>query len=92
MAEDAAQSALCGIAEQAIFDPASGFTISFWRTPAGESRLRIAGQSLELGNREFHFDADGQHIASGSWVEDPAPQRLRVFSPSALEDDCDADD
>lgn len=56
----------CEIREQIIDDPASGLTIQFERLPTGEARMRLFGPSLEFGNRDFAFDADGELAGTGT--------------------------
>lgn len=56
------------VKEQIIEDPVSGLTIQFEVMPDGESRLRIYGDSLPLGNREIIFDADGHEAGGGCYT------------------------
>jgi len=56
------------IKEQIIEDPVTGLTLQFEVVPDGELRLRIYGKSLAFGNREFHFDQNGERVGAGVFV------------------------
>lgn len=57
---------LCPIREQIIEDPVTGLTFQFEVTPSGEARMRVYGDSLKLGNRDFAFDTDGELAGTGT--------------------------
>lgn len=56
------------VVEQIVEDPASGLTFQFEVMPNGESRLRIFGDSLPLGNREIIFDRNGEEAGAGCYT------------------------
>lgn len=58
------------IKEQTIEDLASGLEIEFKTREDGEFRLILKGSTLPFGNREIHFDKDGQYIGAGVWLEE----------------------
>jgi hypothetical protein len=57
---------LCTIREQIIEDQATGLTLQFEATPSGEIRLRIFGDILRFGNRDFAFDTHGELAGTGT--------------------------
>ena len=56
------------IKEQVIEDLATGLTIEFKAREDGEFRLHLSGSILPLGNREIHFDKDGDYVGAGTWL------------------------
>lgn len=56
------------IKEQIIEDPVSGLTFQFEVKPCGEFKLRIFGESLTFGNREFDFSPDGREVGAGTFT------------------------
>ena len=56
------------IQEQTIEDLVTGLTIEFKAREDGETRVCISGATLPFGNREFHFDKDGQYVGAGTWL------------------------
>ena len=55
------------IKEQIIEDPASGLTLMFSVYPCGtQSRLRVCGDALRHGNRDFIFGPTGGLGATGT--------------------------
>lgn len=70
------------IREQIIDDPVSGLTIQFVVEDSGFDsgiyRLRLFGDALEFGNREFIFDISGEESGAGTAMDDPRkPSWLR---------------
>jgi hypothetical protein len=59
---------LCQMREQIIDDPVTGLVIQFEAVPGGEFRLRLYGEMLPHGNREYQFDADGNEVGAGTQV------------------------
>lgn len=57
---------ICQIREQVFEDPVTGLTFQFEAVPNGEYRLRVYGESLPFGNREYMFDKDGTRIGAGT--------------------------
>lgn len=58
---------ICNIAEQIIEDPVSGLTFQFEVMPEGDTRFRVFGDYMRLGNnREFIFNDKGKEAGSGS--------------------------
>jgi len=51
---------------QSIDDPASGLSVHFEVAADGSSILRLISDTLPHRNREFLFDTEGRHIASGT--------------------------
>lgn len=67
-----------GIEEQVVDDSeVSGLTLTFWRTPSGEGRLRITGD-LPYGNRDFQFDCNGELAGTGTATGSACPTSLRI--------------
>ena len=60
--------ALCRIREQIIEDRASGLTLQFECIEDGRLRLVIAGDHIEVGNREILFDEHGREAGAGTLV------------------------
>jgi hypothetical protein len=56
---------VCPIREQIIDDPVTGLTIQFEVVDDGSARVRLVGDALPFGNREFAFDADGREVGAG---------------------------
>jgi len=56
------------IPEQIIEDPATGLTFQFEVVPDGELRLRVFGETLPYGNREFQFNQEGERVGAGIFV------------------------
>lgn len=57
------------IKEQIIEDPVTGLTFQFEvvpNDPGAPFRLRIFGECLEYGNREFLFSKDGYKVGAGT--------------------------
>jgi len=55
------------IKEQILEDPVTGLTFQFEVTPNGKQHLRIYGECLEYGNRDFVFD-NGLNVGAGTSV------------------------
>jgi len=72
------QNKLVTIKEQIIHDPASGLTIQFESAPDGTPRLRVYGQNLEFGNRDFAFDGSGDLVGRGTALAGPNRPTIRV--------------
>ena len=64
------QQKVFSIKEQVIKDLAIGLTIEFKAREDGEFRLCLSGSILPLGNREIHFDRDGQYVGAGTWLKE----------------------
>lgn len=65
--------------EQVIEDSlASGLSLTIWRTPDGEARIRVTGADLPYGNRDFQFDESGRLVGTGTSVSDACPSHLRL--------------
>jgi hypothetical protein len=65
--------------EQVIEDSlASGLTLTIWRTPSGEGRIRVSGD-LPYGNRDFQFDSSGGLVGTGTSTVDACPSPLRLL-------------
>lgn len=66
------------IREQIFTDRATGITFQFEMMPDGEPRLRIFGDALPFGNREYFFNERGAKAGSGgatglcrpAWLEE----------------------
>jgi len=56
------------IREQVFTDRASGLTFQFEVMPDGEVRLRVFGEALPLGNREYFFNENGAKAGSGTYT------------------------
>ena len=56
------------VKEQIIEDPVTGLTYQFEVMPDGEAKLRIFGDALPFGNREFSFDKKGERVAAGTFT------------------------
>jgi hypothetical protein len=56
------------VPEQVFTDRASGLTFQFEVMPDGEMRLRVFGDALPLGNREYFFNEAGAKAGSGSYA------------------------
>lgn len=56
------------IKEQVIEDLASGLKIEFKAREDGEYRLYLSGSILPFGNREIHFDKEGEYAGAGTWL------------------------
>jgi hypothetical protein len=83
---------LVRIKEQIIDDPASGLTLMFSACPGPYTdsiryRLRICGDALRFGNREFLFTGDGELGATGcatggvcetSWIREVVSEEERA--------------
>jgi hypothetical protein len=67
------------IREQIIEDEVSGITIIVELTGAGTGRLRILGD-VPFGNRDFTFDADGQHIGTATSVHSGERSWMRIVN------------
>jgi len=66
------------ILEQIIEDPVSGLTYQFEVGKSGDGYLRIFGDILPFGNREFQFSTDGKEVGAGTFIsEPPRPGWLR---------------
>ena len=73
---------VCSIKEQIIEDPVSGLTIQFEVVEDGTARLRLVGNVLPYGNREFAFDAEGREVGAGVAVSGTCrPSWLREVKP-----------
>ena len=59
--------ALCQVREQIIEDRASGLTLQF-ECAEGRLRLVIAGQHLNVGQREILFDDQGREAGAGTLI------------------------
>jgi hypothetical protein len=59
--------ALCRVREQIIEDRASGLTLQF-ECDDGRLRLVIAGDHMQMGNREILFDDEGREAGAGTLV------------------------
>lgn len=59
------------IKEQVVEDLATGLTIEFKAREDGEFRLCLCGEILPLGNREIHFDKDGDYVGAGTQLTKP---------------------
>lgn len=59
--------ALCQVREQIIEDRASGLTLQF-ECDDGRLRLVIAGDHMQVGNREILFDQQGREAGAGTLV------------------------
>ena len=60
---------VCAIREQIIEDPVSGLTLQIAFAEDDDEapfRLRIYGDALPFGNREFVFDEGGGHAGAGT--------------------------
>jgi len=67
--------------EQVIEDSlGSGLTLTVWRTPEGEGRIRVSGADLPYGNRDFQFDTEGRLVGTGTSTTDPCPSHLRLVT------------
>jgi hypothetical protein len=53
------------IREQIFTDRATGLTFQFEVMPDGEPLMRVFGDDLPLGNREYFFNANGAKTGSG---------------------------
>lgn len=62
---------ICPIREQVIEDPTSGLTIQFEVAADGTARLRVFGDGLEYGNRDFAFDSRGDLTGRGTALVGP---------------------
>ena len=58
------------IKTQVIEDLASGLTIEFKARKDGEIRMLLKGSVLPFGNREIHFDNDGNYVGAGTWLNE----------------------
>jgi len=68
------------IQQQIINDvEVSGLSLTFWRTQTGEARLRIEGDHLLFGNRDFQFDSNGHLVGVGT-AAGSCPTYLQVVS------------
>jgi hypothetical protein len=56
------------VREQVFTDRASGLTFQFEVMPDGEMRLRVFGDALPLGNREYFFNHSGAKAGSGTYA------------------------
>jgi len=54
------------ICEQIFTDRAAGLTFQFEVMPDGEQRLRVFGEALPFGNREYFFNEAGARAGSGT--------------------------
>lgn len=54
------------IKEQRIEDRGSGLTLVFDALPDGTTRLRICGENLPFGNRDFIFNHEGELAGGGT--------------------------
>jgi hypothetical protein len=61
--------------EQVIQDLPSGLTITVWRTPSGEGRVRIEGDPSRPA-RDLQFSPEGVLVGSGSVLATACPLRL----------------
>jgi hypothetical protein len=59
--------ALCQVREQIIEDRASGLTLQF-ECADGRLRLVIAGQHMNIGQREILFDDQGREAGAGTLI------------------------
>jgi hypothetical protein len=59
--------ALCQVREQIIEDRASGLTLQF-ECADGRLRLVIAGQHMNVGQREILFDDQGREAGAGTLI------------------------
>jgi len=58
------------IREQIIEDPATGLSIQFEALPDGEFAIRLFGECIRFGNREFVFDTHGEFAGAGTALVD----------------------
>lgn len=65
---------------QVFHDEATGITLSLWRTPSGEGRMRLSGDAISFGNRDYQFDHDGRLIGTGTSVTEHRPNKLRLVN------------
>ena len=56
------------IKEQVIEDLAGGLKIEFKTREDGEFRMYLSSSALPLGNREIHFDKEGELERAASWA------------------------
>jgi hypothetical protein len=56
------------VPEQTFADRASGLTFEFAVAPDGTMRLRVYGDRLPFGNREFVFNDAGLEAGSGTFL------------------------
>ena len=61
------------VLEQIVEDSASGITLQFAVTSAGEFRLTVCSDTLPFANRDFVFGADGRLEGTGTGTEGPCP-------------------
>lgn len=61
---------LIQIKEQTIEDPISGLIIEFKAREDGEARVVLRSSTLPFGNREIHFDKDGNYAGAGTWLKE----------------------
>lgn len=54
------------IKEQVINDLVTELTLFFSVTPDGEARLKVIGDNLPFGNRDFQFDKNGELAGTGT--------------------------
>lgn len=71
------------IQDQIIEDAASGLTIQFETVGDGTMRMRLFGECLLLGNRDFAFGQHGEHVGSGTATVGPMKPLVR-FDPYTL--------
>lgn len=57
---------VCNVREQVFEDPVSGLTVQFEVDPDGLTRLRLYGDGLKFGNRDFIFGTSGLLGGSGT--------------------------
>ncbi len=63
---------LLKIKEQIIWNDSCGLTIQFQVTPDGkEFRVKLFGDILKYGNRDFQFNSEGELIGTGTAMQYP---------------------
>ena len=64
------------IKEQIINDVGTDLMLIFRVTPSGEARLRLIGDCLPFGNRDFQFDKDGELAGTGTSINVPEHRQV----------------
>lgn len=71
---------ICLIREQIIEDEVTDLTFQF-SFVNGTARLKVSGDSLPFGNRDFIFDENGELGATGTAMIDVKPSWLKEVQP-----------
>jgi hypothetical protein len=72
------------VIEQIVEDPASGLTLQFSVTSAGEFRLTVCSDTLPFANRDFVFGTDGKLEGTGTGTKGPCPPGwMRTVKPAS---------